>query len=111
MRGQILLRISLVAPVLVLTLAFNTYAGGPVDPGVILATTTSTRDSGLLDVLIPPFKQRTGYVVRTIAVGTGKALAMGKRGDADILVTHAPAAEKSLVEAGWLVHRVQFMHN
>jgi tungstate transport system substrate-binding protein len=81
------------------------------DKTVILATTTSTRDSGLLDVLLPVFEKKTGYVVKTIAVGTGQALAMGKRGDADIVMTHAPEAEKPLVDEGWLIDRVQFMHN
>jgi tungstate transport system substrate-binding protein len=78
---------------------------------LILATTTSTQDSGLLDVLIPAFEQKTGYRVKTVAVGTGQALTMGKRGDADVLLTHAPAAEKPLVEEGWLLDRVSFMYN
>jgi len=87
------------------------WAVEPVIQTVILATTTSTRDSGLLDVLLPVFEKKTGYVVKTIAVGTGQSLAMGKRGDADIVMTHAPEAEKPLVDEGWLTHRVQFMHN
>src|SRR3989304_879944 len=78
---------------------------------IILSTTTSTQDSGLLDVLIPIFEKKTGYLVKTIAVGTGQALTMGKRGDADIVMTHAPEAEKPLVDEGGLTHRVQFMHN
>jgi tungstate transport system substrate-binding protein len=61
--------------------------------------------------LLPVFEKKTGYVVKTIAVGTGQSLAMGKRGDADIVMTHAPEAEKPLVDEGWLTHRVQFMHN
>jgi tungstate transport system substrate-binding protein len=81
------------------------------DKSIILATTTSTQDSGLLDVLIPAYEKKTGYVVKTIAVGTGKALAMGKQGDADILMTHAPQAEEPLVREGWLTERVEFMHN
>ena len=87
------------------------WAVEPVNQTVILATTTSTRDSGLLDVLLPVFEKKTGYVVKTIAVGTGQSLAMGKRGDADVVMTHAPEAEKPLVDEGWLTHRVQFMHN
>lgn len=86
-------------------------ARAATDKNIILATTTSTRDSGLLDVLVPVFQKKTGYVVKTIAVGTGKALAMGKRGDADVLMTHAPEAEKPLVQEGWLTQRVEFMHN
>ena len=81
------------------------------DQTILLATTTSTRDSGLLDVLIPVFEKQTGYQIKTIAVGTGKALAMGKRGDADVLLTHAPSAEQELVDARWVVDRVPFMYN
>lgn len=94
-----------------LVFAPRLWSAEPTRKDLILATTTSTRDSGLLDVLIPVFEEQTGYVVKTIAVGTGKALAMGKRGDADILMTHAPAAETPLVAEGWLIDRVQFMHN
>jgi len=78
---------------------------------IILATTTSTQDSGLLDVLIPAFQQKTGYVVKTIAVGTGQALAMGQRGEADVLLVHAPEAEKAVVESGAAVNRRLVMHN
>ena len=78
---------------------------------ILLATTTSTRDSGLLDRLIPVFEAQTGFRIKTIAIGTGKALALGKRGDADVLLTHAPASEQPLVAAGWLIQRVPFMHN
>ena len=76
-------------------------ADAPERKAVILATTTSTQDSGLLDLLLPLFEERTGYRVKTIAVGTGEALAMGTRGDADVLLAHAPAREKELVEAGF----------
>ncbi len=95
----------------ILTLPLNSWTGQPPNPIIILATTTSTRDSGLLDLVIPVFEKETGYIVKTIAVGTGKALAMGKRGDADVLITHAPTAEKPLIEEGWLTDRTQFMHN
>ncbi|MCI0483685.1 MAG: substrate-binding domain-containing protein [candidate division NC10 bacterium] len=96
---------------ILLSLPVSLWAAEPADKTVILATTTSTRDSGLLDVLLPVFEKKTGYVVKTIAVGTGQSLAMGKRGDADVVMTHAPEAEKPLVDEGWLTHRVQFMHN
>jgi tungstate transport system substrate-binding protein len=59
---------------------------------VILASTTSTRDTGLLDSLVPFFETRTGYHVKVIAVGTGQALTLGKRGDADVVLVHAPEA-------------------
>ena len=83
--------------------------GDSVD--VILATTTSTQDSGLLDELLPVFEVQTGYRVKTIAVGTGEALAMGSRGDADVLLAHAPAREKEIVEAGLAINRRIVMHN
>ncbi|MFQ5827975.1 MAG: substrate-binding domain-containing protein [Candidatus Methylomirabilia bacterium] len=78
---------------------------------VILATTTSTQDSGLLDVLVPLFQKKTGYTVKPIAVGTGKALEMARRGDVDVILVHAPEAERPLVERGYVIHRRQFMHN
>lgn len=78
---------------------------------VILATTTSTQDSGLLDLLVPLFEERSGYRVKTIAVGTGEALAMGKRGDADVLLAHAPAKEKEIVAEGFAINRQVVMHN
>jgi tungstate transport system substrate-binding protein len=78
---------------------------------LILATTTSTVDSGLLDVLVPDFEKKTGYNVKTIAVGTGAALKMGEKGEADVLLTHAPASEKPLVDAGTVVNYRLVMHN
>lgn len=78
---------------------------------VILATTTSTQDSGLLDVLLPVFETKSGYKVKTIAVGTGQALAMGSKGEADILLVHAPAAEKKVMDSGAAIHRRLVMHN
>jgi len=64
-----------------------------------------------LDVLVPDFEQKSGYVVKTIAVGTGAALAMGKKGDADVLLVHAPASEMKLVDSGDAVDRRLVMHN
>ncbi|MCZ7624728.1 MAG: tungsten ABC transporter substrate-binding protein [Candidatus Methylomirabilota bacterium] len=78
---------------------------------VILATTTSTQDSGLLDVLVPLFERQTGYVVKTISVGTGQALALGGRGEADVVLVHAPEAEKRYVTEGTLTNRRLVMHN
>src|SRR5438094_7752046 len=70
---------------------------------VILATTTSTRDAGLLDSLLPVFEWQTHYSVKVIAVGSGQALAMGRRGDADVVLSHAPEAEQALVDSGYFV--------
>lgn len=86
-------------------------AAKPVVQDVILATTTSTQDSGLLDVLIPVFEKKTGYKVKTIAVGTGQALAMGEKGEADVLLVHAPDAEKKVVAGGAAINRLMVMHN
>lgn len=78
---------------------------------VILATTTSTMDTGLLDVLLPLFEKQTGYVVKPHAVGTGQALAMGEQGNADALLVHAPEDEVKLVEKGVVINRRLVMHN
>jgi len=78
---------------------------------IILATTTSTQDSGLLDVLIPVFEKKTGFFVKTIAVGSGQAMAMGQKGEADVLLVHSPAAEKKFVAEGYGINRRIIMHN
>ena len=78
---------------------------------IILATTTSTQDSGLLDVLIPMFEKKTGYFVKTIAVGSGQAMAMGQKGEADVLLVHSPAAEQKFVADGFGINRRLVMHN
>lgn len=83
----------------------------PAVKDLILATTTSTQDSGLLDVLLPMFEKKTGYVVKTIAVGSGAAMTHGERGDADVLLVHSPAAEKKFIEAGHGLNRQLVMHN
>lgn len=78
---------------------------------MILATTTSTQDSGLLDVLIPMFEKQNNVKVKTIAVGTGQALEMGTKGEADALLVHAPAAEKAVVDAGDAINYKRVMYN
>jgi tungstate transport system substrate-binding protein len=78
---------------------------------VILATTTSTQDSGLLDVLVPLFEKKTGYMVKTIAVGSGQAIALGQKGEADVLLVHSPDAEKQFMAGGNGVDRRLVMHN
>jgi tungstate transport system substrate-binding protein len=83
----------------------------PANPKVILATTTSTRDTGLLDVLIPMFQSQTGYVVQTVAVGSGAAMTMGQTGNADVLLVHSPASEVAFVASGLGISRRLVMHN
>lgn len=83
----------------------------PANPELILATTTSTRDSGLLDVLLPVFQEKSGYQVKMVAVGSGQALKMGEEGNADVLLVHAPAVEKELMEKGFGKERLLVMHN
>ncbi|KOP79984.1 tungsten ABC transporter substrate-binding protein [Bacillus sp. FJAT-21945] len=78
---------------------------------LILATTTSTQDSGLLDVLIPLFEEESNTNVKTIAVGTGQALEMGTKGEADVLLVHAPASEQELVDSGDAINRKRVMYN
>ena len=98
---------SILTSVLILAACNST----PANPALILATTTSTQDSGLLDVLVPLFEEQTGYTVNTVAVGTGQALKMGEEGNADVLLVHAPASEQALMDAGFGKDRALVMHN
>jgi tungstate transport system substrate-binding protein len=100
--------------------AFTLFAVCSAQPGaaaevkqksLILATTTSTQDSGLLDVLIPIFSKESGYFVKTISVGSGQAMKMGEKGEADVLLVHSPDAEKKLVADGFGINRRLVMHN
>lgn len=95
-----------------IALVFASQAhAAPPQKEIILATTTSTQDSGLLDGLVPRFEKKTGYHVKTIAVGSGQAMAMGQRGEADVLLVHSPEAEKKFVGEGFGVNRRLVMHN
>jgi tungstate transport system substrate-binding protein len=85
--------------------------GHPQPRTVILSTTTSTQDSGLLDVLIPLFEKQSGYSVKTVSVGTGQALALAAKGDADVALVHAPSLEKKYVGDGNLTNRRLVMYN
>src|ERR687898_3375410 len=78
---------------------------------IVLATTTSTADSGLLDSLLPKFQRETGIAVKPIAVGTGAALEMARRGDADAVLVHAPEVERSYVQSGDLIDGRRIMYN
>src|SRR5437867_12304387 len=94
----------------VLSLLLSLFAL-PQSQGVVLATTTSTRDAGLLDSLIPVFEAKSGLKVRVVAVGSGQALAMARRGDAEVVLVHAPEAERVLVDSGYFARRRLVMHN
>jgi tungstate transport system substrate-binding protein len=100
-------------PVLTLALAMVpiALAQAPASRTLILSTTTSTQDSGLLDVLVPLFETKTGYTVKTISVGTGQALALAARGEADVTLCHAPALEKKYVAEGKMLDRRLVMYN
>ena len=103
--------LSLITAVSVFVLTCTASAQGPKTRDLILATTTSTVDSGLLDYLVPIFEKKTGYRVKTIAVGTGQALAMGEKGEADVVLAHAEQAEKKLVDSGIVRNYRLVMHN
>ena len=98
---------------LLLALVFSSPSNGAevTQRTVILSTTTSTQDSGLLDVLIPLFEKQTGYSIKTISVGTGQALALAAKGDADVALVHAPSLEKQYVAEGKLLNRRLVMYN
>ncbi|MBF0480213.1 MAG: substrate-binding domain-containing protein [Desulfovibrionaceae bacterium] len=101
------MRIPLI-PALLLTLFFCAAAQAET---LTLATTTSTQDTGLLDAAAPVFKKDTGIDLKWVAVGTGKALELGKNCDADVLLVHAPKAEEQYVAQGFAIGRKQFMYN
>ncbi|MFI5213491.1 MAG: substrate-binding domain-containing protein [Gemmatimonadales bacterium] len=94
------------AVVLAFTLAPPAGAQARPDREVILATTTSLNDSGLLDSLAPAFERASGYHLRTVAVGSGQALRMGERGDADVVFAHSPAAEAAFMAKGFGIRRL-----
>ncbi|MBJ22839.1 MAG: solute-binding protein [bacterium] len=104
-------KLQILASILLLATALSATLCSAADRSMILATTTSVRDSGLLDALLPSFTEETGIRVRVIAVGTGAALRMGREGDADLLLTHAPTSENALVDEGVVRRRTPFMEN
>jgi tungstate transport system substrate-binding protein len=109
-------RVIMTLMIAALLFAFGTssvYAANatPKQKNIILATTTSTQDTGLLDKLIPIFEKQTGYFVKTIAVGSGQAMKMGEKGEADVLLVHSPDAEKKFIEDGFGINRQLVMHN
>ncbi len=98
----------LVAVIFLLSFALP---AGAADSIIRLATTTSTDNSGLLQVLLPPFEQRSGNKVHVIAVGTGKALRLAREGDVDLVLVHAREAEDQLVADGFGINRRDVMYN
>lgn len=110
-KAKYLVPLLLVLVVSLVLAGCNKTPQAPQNKDVILATTTSTQDTGLLDVLIPKFEEKTGYKVKTISVGSGAAIAMGEKGEADVLLTHAPADEKKIVDSGAVVNYQLVMHN
>jgi tungstate transport system substrate-binding protein len=98
---------------LLMSLAISSGAQGAEskEKNVVLSTTTSTQDSGLLDVLLPLFEKETGYSVKAIAVGTGQALVLAAKGEADVTLVHAPGLEKKYVAEGKLLNRRLVMYN
>lgn len=120
MRRRVLLVAALAGRVLAVLAAAVLLGGAAADPALaqapasrtlILSTTTSTQDSGLLDVLVPLFERHTGYSVKTVSVGTGQALALAARGEADVVLAHAPALEKKYVTEGKMLNRRLVMYN
>jgi tungstate transport system substrate-binding protein len=111
---MIMKRINYVLVLILVMLGFfvvSGFAAVPAEKNIILATTTSTADTGLLDVLIPDFQKKTGYMVKTIAVGSGQAMAMGQKGEADVLLVHSPDAEQKFMAEAYGINRKLVMHN
>jgi tungstate transport system substrate-binding protein len=101
----------LFAAVLLAFLFSVTQTATAAEDEMLMATTTSTDDTGLLDYLAPMVTKATGIVVKWVGTGTGKALKLGENCDADVLLVHAPAAEKKFVEAGFGINRREVMYN
>lgn len=94
-----------------LAMAATAGCGSDMNAEVVLSTTTSTQDSGLLDYLLPVFESRYNRRVKTIAVGSGEAVKMGERGDADVVLAHSEALEREFVDEGFGLERVEVMYN
>lgn len=101
----------LAALAFVLAIPSHLPAGEAASKNIILSTTTSTQDSGLLDVLVPLFEKKSGHSVKTVSVGTGQALELAAKGEADVALVHAPSLEKKYVADGKLLNRRLVMYN
>ncbi|MGP4098998.1 substrate-binding domain-containing protein [Nonomuraea sp. KM90] len=111
MRRQVLIGFAWMAAALLAGCGTAPSSSGPAEKSLILATTTSTQDSGLLDELLPVFTRDSGWQVKTVAVGSGQAIELGRRGEADVLLVHSPAAEEKFVAEGSAGTRRLVMHN
>ena len=95
----------------ILVLFFGIYVTSMADPVIVVQSTTSTANSGLYDAILPQFEKQTGIRVNVVAVGTGQAIKNATRGDGDVLLVHAKAAEEKFVADGWGVDRFDLMYN
>ena len=101
-----------IAGVFIASLAINSIAvSAAVAQSIVVASTTSTEQSGLFSYLLPEFKKASGIDVKVVALGTGQALDMGRRGDADVLFVHDQTAEEKMVADGFAVKRFPVMYN
>ena len=107
--GRVAVLVTLVAVLVALLVGMACFQD--TSRSLVLTTTTSTYDSGLLDYIIPPFEEEYNANVRVISVGTGQALAIGARGDADVVLVHAPSLEEKFVADGNGVNRTYVMYN
>ena len=104
-------RRTLIAAAAVGTIVIATPSTFAQDKSIVVASTTSTQDSGLFEYLLPLFKKKTGITVKVVAQGTGQALDTGRRGDADVVFVHAKSAEEKFLAEGQGVHRYPVMYN
>ncbi|MEX0367705.1 MAG: substrate-binding domain-containing protein [Ruegeria sp.] len=95
----------------VIALGLGAGAAQAEAPFIVVQSTTSTQNSGLLDYILPGFEAETGIEVRVVAVGTGQAIRNARNGDGDVLLVHAKAAEEEFVVEGWGVERFDVMYN
>src|SRR5476651_1322199 len=95
----------------ILALALAAPAFAQDDKTIVVASTTSTQDSGLFEYLLPIYKQKTGVTVKVISQGTGQALDTGRRGDADVVFVHAKSAEEKFLAEGFGLKRFPVMYN
>lgn len=106
-----MIAISIAVVAVIVISAFAILFNAPQKQHLRMATTTSTQDSGLLDYILPIYENKSNCIVEVIAVGSGQAMEMGKRGDVDVLMVHSPAAEIDFVNGGYGTNRTQLMYN